>query len=38
MKKQRVVLVIDDDDMIRAVLKEMLFSEGYLVEEAHDGA
>ena len=32
------VLVIDDDEVARTLVKRMLDGEGHLVEEAHDGA
>ncbi len=31
------VLIVDDDDDIRAVLRDLMEDEGYRVEEAHDG-
>ncbi|MDQ3467661.1 MAG: response regulator, partial [Chloroflexota bacterium] len=32
------ILVADDDSSVRAILKELLESEGYTVDEAGDGA
>lgn len=32
------VLVVDDDDDLRATIRELLVDEGYAVEEAGDGA
>src|SRR5262245_1629923 len=42
MRKERsvapLILVIDDEEPVRAVLRQMLEKEGYKVEEAPDGA
>jgi CheY-like chemotaxis protein len=42
MRKERsvasLILVIDDEESVRAVLRQMLEKEGYKVEEAPDGA
>jgi DNA-binding response OmpR family regulator len=37
MTKEKTVLIIDDDAMIRMVLRNMLKKEGYKVEEAAEG-
>lgn len=35
---ERAILVVDDDTEMRALLVEVLYREGYLVEEAANGA
>ena len=37
MNDQGTVVVIDDDELIRELLKSLLAKEGYLVHEASDG-
>ncbi|HLO51072.1 MAG TPA: ATP-binding protein [Kamptonema sp.] len=36
-KQQKTILVVDDDDNIRKLLKQQLEAEGYAVKEAQDG-
>ena len=38
MGNQMIALVIDDDDIIRMVMKNLLTKEGCIVEEAADGS
>ena len=37
MEKQERILVVDDEDRIRRLLRMYLEREGYLIDEAEDG-